>query len=249
MNDNKTEADLPTERYFTVVYKLTDANTAKYLSNRDWVSYVYADSMAELASLKELSAEPAGTVYAELPDFDAPVDPIWLAIFAWQEARSGVTSLVRAEEINDAISEQMRDFADRTHALRIASHGQAPAGVEGVKGYAMALNDVALKLRARYQSDALSTPLWAEFERTRNKFAQSIAIPSPQAAQQAPAGAAEELALTRQTNLAVVQRLQAKINALEAELDASRKAESQVQSKLDLDAAIDAARAAQREIG
>ncbi len=50
---------------------------------------------------------------------------------------------------------------------------------------------------------------------------------------QAPAGAAEELALTRHTNLAVVQRLQAKINALEAELDASRKAESQVQSYAD----------------
>ena len=48
-----------TERYFTVVYKLTDANVAKYLSNRDWVTYVYADSMAELANLKELSAEPA----------------------------------------------------------------------------------------------------------------------------------------------------------------------------------------------
>ena len=44
---------------------------------------------------------------------------------------------------------------------------------------------------------------------------------------QAPAVAAEELALTRHTNLAVVQRRQAKINALEAELDASRKAESQ----------------------
>ena len=50
---------------------------------------------------------------------------------------------------------------------------------------------------------------------------------------QAPAGAAEELALTRHINLAVVQRLQAKINALEAELDASRKAESQVQSYAD----------------
>ena len=68
MNDNKTEADLPAEKYFTVVYKLTDANTAKYLSNRDWVTYVYADSMAELASLKELSTEPAGAVYAELPN-------------------------------------------------------------------------------------------------------------------------------------------------------------------------------------
>lgn len=40
--------NLPAESFFTVVYKLTDANIAKYLSNRDWVTYVYADSMAEL---------------------------------------------------------------------------------------------------------------------------------------------------------------------------------------------------------
>ena len=57
MSENKTEADLPTERYFTVVYKLTDANVAKYLSNRDWITYIYTDSMAELASLKELTAQ------------------------------------------------------------------------------------------------------------------------------------------------------------------------------------------------
>ena len=57
MSENKTEADTPTERYFTVVYKLTDANVAKYLSNRDWITYIYTDSMAELASLKELTAQ------------------------------------------------------------------------------------------------------------------------------------------------------------------------------------------------
>jgi hypothetical protein len=47
----------------------------------------------------------------------------------------------------------------------------------GVKGYAMALNEVALKLRKRYEHDLLSTPLWAEFEKARNKFAASIATP------------------------------------------------------------------------
>ena len=63
-----------TERYFTVVYKLTDANVAKYLSNRDWITYVYADSMAELANLKELNAEPAAT------------QPAWLDLLAGVEA-------------------------------------------------------------------------------------------------------------------------------------------------------------------
>ena len=47
----------------------------------------------------------------------------------------------------------------------------------GIKGYAMALNEVALQLRDRYKTDLLSTPLWAEFEKARNKFASSVAAP------------------------------------------------------------------------
>lgn len=117
-NKKQPEADLPTERFFTVVYKLTDVNTAKYLSNRDWVTYVYADSMAELASLKELSAEPAGAVYAELPNSlrtsDISGDP---------SDRHWASGYYNADH--------MRDFADRTHALRIASLS-ANAGGEPV---------------------------------------------------------------------------------------------------------------------
>ena len=50
---------------------------------------------------------------------------------------------------------------------------------QGVRGYAMALNEIALKLRERYKTDLLATPLWAEFEKARNKFASSIAAPQP----------------------------------------------------------------------
>jgi hypothetical protein len=61
---------------------------------------------------------------------------------------------------------------------------QALAAPVGIKGYAMALNEVALQLRDRYKTDLLSTPLWAEFEKARNKFASSVATP-PAAAQSA----------------------------------------------------------------
>ena len=44
----------------------------------------------------------------------------------------------------------------------------------------MALNEVALKLRKRYEHDLLSTPLWAEFEKSRNRLARSIAAPQRQ---------------------------------------------------------------------
>jgi hypothetical protein len=60
-----------------------------------------------------------------------------------------------------------------------------PAPVQepvGIKGYAMALNEVALQLRDRYKTDLLSTPLWAEFEKARNKFASSVAAPPKQPA-------------------------------------------------------------------
>ena len=142
-------ADLRTERYFTVVYKLTDANVAKYLSNsnRDWVTYVYADSMAELASLKELSAEPEGAVYAELPNSlrtsDISGDP---------SDRHWASGYYNADH--------MRDFADHTHALRIAPLS-ANAGSEPVAVLAMRMlvaaghitqvkADESLRLAAEY---------------------------------------------------------------------------------------------------
>ena len=58
----------------------------------------------------------------------------------------------------------------------------APVQPVGIKGYAMALNEVALQLRDRYKTDLLSTPLWAEFEKARNKFASSVATPPAQPA-------------------------------------------------------------------
>ncbi len=80
----------------------------------------------------------------------------------------------------DALDKAEREI-ERLTALVKPALMQEPVGV---KGYAMALNEVALKLRARYQNDLLSTPLWAEFEKARNKFASSIA--TPPAAQRKP---------------------------------------------------------------
>jgi hypothetical protein len=52
-----------------------------------------------------------------------------------------------------------------------------PEQGQGIKGYAMALNEVSLKLRKRYEQDLIATPLWAEFEKARNRLARSVAQP------------------------------------------------------------------------
>ena len=75
----------------------------------------------------------------------------------------------QVEILSDALAESRREVA----ALA-APPVQEPSGI---KGYAMALNEVALQLRDRYKTDLLSTPLWAEFEKARNKFASSVATP------------------------------------------------------------------------
>lgn len=78
----------------------------------------------------------------------------------------------------EAIADMHRIYNACTGPLRAALTQQTEVADPGVKGYAMALNEVALELRARYSNDLLSTPLWAEFEKRRNKFARSIAAPA-----------------------------------------------------------------------
>ena len=70
-------------------------------------------------------------------------------------------------------------FFDNAQPLYTTPPAAQPAPVQpvGIKGYAMALNEVSLQLRDRYKTDLLSTPLWAEFEKARNKFASSVATP------------------------------------------------------------------------
>ena len=124
MNDNKTEADLPTERFFTVVYKLTDANVAKYLSNRDWVTYVYADSMAELASLKERSAEPAGACAAELRRLHAELETLPVGYINRGIAPHTKGKTVFHEKPTRNLEER---WWSRDEPVFLASQGQAPA--------------------------------------------------------------------------------------------------------------------------
>jgi hypothetical protein len=89
----------------------------------------------------------------------------------------------KAQRIADAFEDLRKNYGisyiEESVDINQALAAQ-PAPVQepvGIKGYAMALNEVALKLRDRYKNDVLSTPLWAEFEKARNKFASSVATP------------------------------------------------------------------------
>lgn len=95
-----------------------------------------ARTIGELQGLVEdATAQPAapqGVVYAELPEPDS---------YLFQHDETGLTQFVDAQQVEWGFqqnnprlrriggaytADKMRDFADRTHALR-ASHGQAPA--------------------------------------------------------------------------------------------------------------------------
>ena len=66
----------------------------------------------------EQQAQP-GAVYAELPDFDSGDEPIWEAVFNWKAATPGSDAHKKAMAVESAIINSLRDFADRTHALRM----------------------------------------------------------------------------------------------------------------------------------
>lgn len=72
-----------------------------------------------------ISAEPAGAGYAELPDLTSD-SPLWEAIGRHRRAGFAVDTTQAAMAVDAVVQDMLRDFADRTHALR-ASHGQAPA--------------------------------------------------------------------------------------------------------------------------
>ena len=61
----------------------------------------------------------SGAVYAELPDFDSGDEPIWEAVFNWKAATPGSDAHKKAMAVESAIINSLRDFADRTHALRM----------------------------------------------------------------------------------------------------------------------------------
>lgn len=93
-----------------------------------------------------------------------------------EQAMRGVPDAIHYTDNYDSA-----DYISGWNACRQAMMAALPAQQEsGVKGYAMALNEIALKLRERYKTDLLATPLWAEFEKARNKFAASIAAPQAQ---------------------------------------------------------------------
>lgn len=68
-----------------------------------------------------------GAAYAKLPDIDEEGGLIWQAIFDWKDCEPGAPALAAADQLSCLLADQMRAFADATHALRVAPHGQAPA--------------------------------------------------------------------------------------------------------------------------
>lgn len=92
-------------------------------------SEMKGDTLHICITVDDATAQPAapqGGAYAELPDQVAWRDSTYHCDLYYQPAyREGLAPLFTAD--------QMRDFADRTHALR-ASHGQAPAATVIKKG-------------------------------------------------------------------------------------------------------------------
>jgi len=87
-----------------------------------------------------------------------------------------------AEYLHANCIEEVRKRSGAWVPLYTAPQPAAQPAADGVKGYAMALNETAIALRQRYAADMASTPLWAEFEKRRNRLARSIAEPAPQPA-------------------------------------------------------------------
>ena len=67
--------------------------------------------------------------YARLPDFDSGDEPIWEAVFKWKAANPGSDASKKAMAVEGAIIKSLRDFADRTHALRMQAATKAAQGV------------------------------------------------------------------------------------------------------------------------
>ena len=63
--------------------------------------------------------------YARLPDFDSSDEPIWEAVFEWKAANPGSDASKKAMAVEGAIIKSLRDFADRTHALRMQAAPKA----------------------------------------------------------------------------------------------------------------------------
>lgn len=123
----QTESPRPIQRFNNIAGLMNPESRGLYVR--------YEDHAAQVAALTAATAQPAapqGVAYAELPEPDS---------YLFQHDETGLTQFVDAQQVEWGFqqnnprlrriggaytADQMRDFADRAHALR-ASHGQAPA--------------------------------------------------------------------------------------------------------------------------
>ena len=111
----------------------------------------HLDRRAALAAsppAEQQAATPeSGAIYAELPDFESGDEPIWKAVFNWKAATPGSDAHKKAMTVESAIIKSLRDFADRTHALRMQAAPKAAPGEPMVEVTKHDANNYCLILR------------------------------------------------------------------------------------------------------
>ena len=101
------------------------ANIEAWDKDDKWIADLWRQAESMLAASPTPTAEQqiitpeSGAVYAELPDFDSGDEPIWEAVFKWKAASPGPDASKKAMAVESAIINSLRDYADRTHALRM----------------------------------------------------------------------------------------------------------------------------------
>ena len=95
-----------------------------------WDAMLAASPTPPAPAEQQASATEVALVgaYARLPDFDSGDEPIWEAVFKWKAANPGSDASKKAMAVEGAIIKSLRDFADRTHALRMQAAPKAAAG-------------------------------------------------------------------------------------------------------------------------
>uniref|UniRef100_A0A6M3M075 DUF551 domain-containing protein n=1 Tax=viral metagenome TaxID=1070528 RepID=A0A6M3M075_9ZZZZ len=167
-------------------------------------------------ALTQGAASPEGAVYAEMPQL----------CVLHRDLHTG--DLITGYDEDD-----LRDFADRTHAIRIASHGQAPdqpaavhckgrncAAVDGrghsaecfsdhdrtISGLDTPGNHHPTARYVGYRGEPCNPAFTKDEQAAWREGAAARITPSPQAAQQAPAGAQSEDVQRARLIAAIAQR-------------------------------------------
>lgn len=156
----------------------------------DWPKAVYramlAASPTPPAEQQATAGAALGGVYARLPDFDSGDEPIWEAVFKWKTATPGSDASKKAMAVESAIIKSLRDFADRTHALRMEQAAPKAAPGEPDRGDATNLARNTIKY-PDWQITAKGVHCLAEAVLEMDKYIADFVNAAPKQEAQEPA--------------------------------------------------------------